>query len=154
MRFTSRSLRQWPNSLRRRSTQQPRSSAPKRSRRWSSTLRRSSPRLYGSGASAPPTQTRTKRRVDSQKRTQRVVKGSPVRIWASALLAKAEQGPFGPSVFLALVGAAVAETGAVKATIERLGELADLVELGKHPKGVSQSGLAEGESSVAVSRPE
>jgi hypothetical protein len=58
------------------------------------------------------------------------------------------------AVFLALVGAAVAETGAVKATIERLGELADLVELGKHPTAVSQSGLAEGESSVAVSRPE
>ena len=92
------------------------------------------------------------------------MKGSPVRIWASALSAKANRGPrVAPAddstaarslVFLALVGAAVAETGAVKATVERLGELADLVELRKHPTAVSQSGLAEGDSSVAVSRPE
>lgn len=52
---------------------------------------------------------------------------------------------------LALVGAAVAETGSVKQTIERLSELADLVELGNHPAGVSHGALAEGESSVAVS---
>jgi hypothetical protein len=55
---------------------------------------------------------------------------------------------------LALVGAAVAETGAVKPSIKRLGELADLVELDNHPAAVSHGGLAEGESSVAVSRSE
>jgi hypothetical protein len=55
---------------------------------------------------------------------------------------------------LALVGAAVAETGAVKPSIERLGELADLLELGEHPAAVSHGALAEGESSVAVGCPE
>src|SRR6266852_656615 len=53
---------------------------------------------------------------------------------------------------LALVRAAVAESGAVQAPVQRWGDLRHLGELGEHPLAVTAERVGDGKASVAVGK--